>query len=286
MKTFPRMIVVCSVLLASAFALPPARVRAWGPSGHRIVALVAAQHLTPRARRQVAEILDGETLDEVALWADDVRNERPETAQWHFVNLPETAARFSRQRDCPDTADGQPGCAITAIERHRAVLTGAADGDRAEALKFIVHFVGDMHQPLHVSFKDDRGGNNIKVTFFGRGSNLHKVWDSGIIGRAGLSDEDFAAELEAALRGQSGDEEFAELDDATRRKIDRMQAGTLDGWANESFALAKSNAYDSVRRDGRARLGQRYYDANWQVVDDQLTKAGLRLAKILNDSLR
>ncbi|HVF55692.1 MAG TPA: S1/P1 nuclease [Pyrinomonadaceae bacterium] len=287
MKPSRRKSLVCFILLIFLLASLPPRAQAWGPSGHRIVALMAMRHLTPQARRKIDTLLEGDTLEDVANWADSVRDERPETAGWHFVNLPPTAARFSRPRDCRDADGGEPGCAVTAIEKYRDILSGTGgSAKRAEALKFIVHFVGDIHQPLHVSFKDDKGGNNIRLTFFGRSSNLHKVWDSGIIGRAGLSDEGFAAELEAVLRDQSGDEEFGEMDDATRRRIERMQAGTLDSWANESFALAKSNAYDSVARNNRARLGQAYYDANWQVVDDQLTRAGLRLAKILNDALR
>lgn len=274
----------------------PVRVNAWGPSGHRIVALVATRHLTPEARRAVRNLLGDETLADVADWADAIREERPETGNWHFANLPRNAASFNRSRDCRDAANGDPGCVVTAIEKYRSVLSNAraSKADRAEALKFIVHFIGDMHQPLHVSFKEDKGGNDIKVTFFGKQSNLHKVWDSGIIGRAGLSDLEFAAELEAVLHSQSGDEEFAEMDESTKRKIATIQGGTLDSFASESFVLAKSNAYDSVSRDGKARLGARYYEValrpglqpNWQVVDDQLTKAGLRLAKILNEALR
>ncbi|MCA1594094.1 MAG: S1/P1 nuclease, partial [Acidobacteria bacterium] len=212
MKLSHRNPLLCFVLLTSLLASFPVRVNAWGPSGHRIVALVAMKHLTPQVRQKIETILGDETLEDVANWADAVRNERRETSGWHFVNLPRNATKFSRTRDCRDASDGEPGCAVTAIEHFRDVLSGAATGDRAEALKFIVHFVGALHQPLHVSFKDDRGGNNIMVTFFGKKSNLHKVWDSGIIGRAGLSDEDYAAELEATLQNQTGNEEVGEMD--------------------------------------------------------------------------
>jgi hypothetical protein len=278
---------LAALVLLSAF--PQRRAEAWGPSGHRIVALVAMKHLTPQARAQVKAILGDETLADVANWADDVREERPETARWHFVNLPRSASAFSRTRDCADV-DGGPGCAVTAIERFAAVLSDASStpGARADALKFIVHFVGDIHQPLHVSFADNRGGNNIKVKFFNRDSNLHKVWDSGIIGRAGLSDAEFASELEFELRGKTGEEEFGLTGTTTRQRVAQVQAGTIDSWANESFALAKSNAYDSVPENSNPppRLGQPYYDTNWPVVDFQLIRGGLRLARILNDSLR
>lgn len=285
MKLLVRKAVPFLAVFALLCVTPPRRAEAWGPSGHRIVALVAMRHLSPQARRAVRGILDQQTLADVANWADDVRDERPETARWHFVNLPRGATAFSRARDCAD-ADGQPGCAVVAIERHAAVLSGDRPGNRAEALKFIVHFVGDMHQPLHVSFADNRGGNNIRLRFFNRESNLHRVWDSGIITRAGLTDAEFAAELEFMLRDETGEEEFGVMGATTRQRIAQLQRGSLDDWANESFALAQSNAYDGVAEDGSARLGQAYYDRNWKVVDIQLLKGGLRLARILNASLR
>ena len=283
-----RKLAVPLFLLAAALppCLSPPPAAAWGPSGHRIVGLVAEKHLNGSARARVRQILGDETLADVANWADEVRTDA--TAPLHFVNLPKnlpaSQRRLDRARDCKDI-DGGPGCAVTAIEKYHDILAGRRAGDRAEALKFLVHFVGDLHQPLHVSFREDRGGNNIKVTFFRRQSNLHKVWDSGIIGRAQLNDDEFAAELEAALNDQSGDEEFETANETTRQKIARLQGGTVDDWANESFRLALSNAYDAVPRNGTARLGQAYYDSNWKVVDDQLTKAGLRLAKLLNDAL-
>jgi hypothetical protein len=298
MKPSRRSSVFCSVLLtfllASLLTSFPRRVNAWGPSGHRIVALVAMKHLTREARTQIETLLGNQTLADVANWADDVRESRPNTAKWHFVNLPRNANSFSRSRDCSAASADDPGCAVTAIEMFRDILSGARPGDKVEALKFIVHFVGDIHQPLHVSFADDRGGNNIRVRFFSKSSNLHKVWDSGIINRANLSEAEFAAELEATLRDQSGDEEFAMTDSPTQQKITQIQSGTIDSWVNESFALAKSNAYDKVPRNGTASLGTAYYQGmfrgskgpNWKVVDDQLTKGGLRLAKILNDALR
>jgi hypothetical protein len=287
MKLLTRKAIPLLAAFTLLFVVQQRRAEAWGPSGHRIVALVAMKHLSRQARAQVKTILGQETLADVANWADDVREERPETARWHFVNLPRGASGFSRTRDCDDV-NGGPGCAVTAIERFTAVLSNAnaPAAERAESLKFIVHFVGDIHQPLHVSFADNRGGNNIQVRFFNRQSNLHKIWDSGIISRAGLSDEEFAAELESELRGETGEEEFGLTGNTTRQRIVQVQAGNLDGWANESFALAKSNAYDSVPENGSARLGQAYYDANWQVVDFQLIRGGLRLAKILNDALR
>lgn len=287
MKPFTRTALAALVLFALLLALPNTSVKAWGPSGHRIVAMVAMKHVSDQTRQKIKAILGDETLADVANWADDVREERPNTEPWHFVNLPHhNNSVFSRARDCRAADDGGPGCVVTAIETFAAVLrnpSSSAD-ERAEALKFIVHFVGDLHQPLHVSFADDRGGNNIKVKFFGRDSKLHRVWDSGIIGRAGLSDIDFEDELESELEDWSA-AEFGVTGTTQAQKIARIKAGTLDDWTKQSFRLAVTNAYDSVPRNGSARLGQPYYEANWKVVDIQLIRAGLRLARILDEAL-
>ncbi|HYP01712.1 MAG TPA: S1/P1 nuclease [Pyrinomonadaceae bacterium] len=296
MSTFLKRLAPFALALSLVTLLPARTSHAWGPSGHKIVAILARHHLSQGATAEVERLLKGDALEDVANWADAEREERPETAGWHFVNLPRrvgsparTPTGFLRSRDCKDN-NGEPGCVVTAIEKYKAILadTGRSDADRLEALKFIVHFVGDMHQPLHCSFADDRGGNNIKVTWFGRQSNLHRVWDSGIIGQANLSDEDFAAELEAILEDLSGDEEFATAGrrERLRAKIEALQSGTLDQWATDSFKLAVSNGYDAVPRTGKARLGAAYYATNVDIVDEQLTKGGLRLAKILNDALR
>ncbi|MDQ1559814.1 MAG: nuclease [Pyrinomonadaceae bacterium] len=283
-------------LALSLIVLLPARTsHAWGPSGHRIVAIVARHHLDNGVKLKVAGLLGGDSLEDVANWADDERERRPETSEWHFVNFPRRVgspprlpAGFVRSRDCVDR-NGEPGCVVTAIEKYKAILgdTTKSNADRLEALKFIVHFVGDMHQPMHCSFADDRGGNNIKLLWFNRQSNLHRIWDSGIIGRANLSEEEFADELEAVLEDQSGDEEFAVAawKANLQSKINTLQSGTLDQWATDAFKIAVKDGYDNVPKTG-ARLGATYYSKNWQIVDDQLTKGGLRLAKILNDTLR
>jgi hypothetical protein len=287
MKPFTRIAALLLALSALLLGVPGRGVKAWGPSGHRIVAMVAMEHVSEQTRQKVKAILGEETLADVANWADDVRDDRPDTAQWHFVNLPHNNnAVFSRTRDCHATDDGGPGCVITAIEKFSAVLRNSSSSadDRAEALKFIVHFVGDLHQPLHVSFADDRGDNNIKVTFFGRDSKLHRVWDSGIIGRASLSDTDFAEELESELEEWSASE-FGVTGATQAQKVANIKAGTPDEWARQSFRLAVRNAYDTVPRNGSARLGQPYYEANWKVVDIQLIRAGLRLARILDEAL-
>jgi hypothetical protein len=255
------------LLLSCLISLVPVRVNAWGPSGHRIVALIAVRHLTPQARAGVQSLLGNTNLAAVANFADFVRDLRPETSRWHFADIPSNAAAFDPARDCrliPNRGD----CAVAAIERFRAVLadTSAPQARRAEALKFLVHLVGDIHQPLHCGDPANLGGNTIAVKFFGRSTNLHRLWDSGIIAQAGISDQEFADELEQSLAPS---------------EIEALQVGTPVDWANESHALAVSNAY---KIPPSKRLGMAYYDKNSPVVDDRLLQAGLRLARILNEA--
>jgi len=259
------MLIACSVVVFSSNGF------AWGNDGHKIVAIIAEKHLTPGALTEARRLLANNSLDSVATFADDVRNSRPQTKQFHFVDIPLAETTYDPARDCPASENGD--CVIAAIERFRTTLADRtrSDEDRAEALKFIVHLVGDMHQPLHCADRnDDRGGNAVKVKFLGKRSNLHAVWDSGIIREADLSNVEFADELEAAI---------------VARDIDGIQRGTPIDWANEAHKIARTNAYMRVPKTG-AILGVAYYNRNFAVVDSQLTKAGLRLAKVLNDALK
>lgn len=166
------------VALALA-ALAPLHTYAFGTEGHQIVAALAEQRLSDHARAEAGKLLalePGSTLVSISVWADETRS--PSTAAWHYVNLPRDAdCQYDAARDSPD---GQ--CVVAAIERQRRVLASAApDVERLEALKYLVHFVADVHQPLHAGYADDRGGNKYQVQAFGRGTNLHAVWDSALI---------------------------------------------------------------------------------------------------------
>src|SRR5262249_28392157 len=130
-----------------------------------------------------------------------------------------------------------------------------------------VHFMGDLHQPMHCIDDNDRGGNGVKVEFFGRYTSLHSVWDSGIIEHARLSDAEYADELIAELSPQT---------------IAEMQRGNEIDWANESHRLA----IEAYRFTEDKRLGASYYNSSSEVVKKQLTRAGVRLAKVLNDLLK
>ena len=188
---------------------------AWGPEGHSLVARLAAAHLTPQATARVAEVLgQGNTMQSIASWADQIRRERLVTGPWHYVDIPIDKPHLDMTRDCP-----KGDCVIAKIEEfQRTVVDPAATPvQRREALLFLIHFVGDMHQPLHCSDNKDKGGNDVKLDLFGRPTNLHSAWDGGLLARIGQED---------AL--------FAKLSkDLTDRRASKWGKGSVSSWAEQ-----------------------------------------------------
>lgn len=261
-----------SALVAYAFVQP---VFAWGDKGHRVVAVVAEARLEPAAREAVRSLIGSSRLRDVAMWADDIRRHRPETATWHYVDIPLDRRDYDPARDCVHPRPGD--CVVAAVERFQAAL---ADRDRpraerAEALRFVTHFVADLHQPLHCADNRDRGGNDIPVVFFGevlnefsgKPWNLHAVWDAGLIERRGLSVSQYARRLSRWL---------------ARHPPGAIAEGTVADWAMESHRAAVDTSY---RLPPDKNLDHDYADAALPVVDERLAKAGARLAKLLNDAL-
>ena len=178
----------------TALLVAPIQARAWGYEAHRIIAEIAEQFLEPEIARQVRELLALEnvtTLADVSTWADEIRLQRRETAPWHYVNIPITpptgeSATYDAARDCAKDA-----CVVAKIEQFERELKDRQlpERQRLEALKYLVHFVGDAHQPLHVANNHDRGGNDDPVIFMGLPTNLHALWDTAIIAPAVKGDE-------------------------------------------------------------------------------------------------
>src|SRR5262245_53815324 len=167
----------------------PLSLLAWGSEGHRLVARIAEAQLTETTRAQVAAILGpNRTLVSIATWADDVRRQRAATAPWHYINIPITEAHLNMSRDCPGN-----DCVVAKISQLQKALQDPATVPeaRAEALMFLVHFIGDIHQPLHCGDNHDHGGNEVQVELAGRPMNLHSAWDSGMIVRMGTEDQLF-----------------------------------------------------------------------------------------------
>lgn len=280
LKLNSRLFCSMSALLILVLGLPtPAW--AWGRDGHRIVGRIAEAHLTPEALAAVQKLLgDGKRLsdDDVANWADHIRNEFPETGPWHYVDIP-VGEKYNPARDCRYS-----DCVIDRIERFREVLANkeAKPIERQRALKFLVHFVGDLHQPLHcaerkdLNGKPDQGGNLCIVRFLEepKPTNLHRVWDFHIIEHTlGTTDAlDYAAKLNEGI---------------TDPKVARWRTGSVRQWAVASNKLAVENVYAGVAADGEpTHLDKDYVEKGRKVIDDQLAKAGIRLAEILNEALK
>ncbi len=248
-------------------ALP---VFGWGPEGHALVARIAMTQLTPAAKARIEEILGpGRTMVTVASWADEVRRARPESANWHFVDIPVTAKHLNMERDC-----AKGNCIVGKIEDLRQKVQDPAlpRDQRREALMFLIHFMGDMHEPLHCADHDDRGGNGVRVVFFGRQTNLHSVWDSGLIGRMATEDQLFM-ELSAESAKRSG----------------KWRKGNLVKWSEESHKVARKTAYGFLPKsaDGApVTLGSDYETKVDPLLKEQIAKAGTRLAVVLNAMLR
>jgi hypothetical protein len=253
------------LLLAAAPAHVPQRSHVrWWDLGHRIVARLAEPLLTAHTREAVRDILGGQSLADAAVWADNIRQYRHDADRLHFVNIPLADTVYDPARHCPR---GQ--CIIAAIERDRRVLADstASPAERAEALRFLIHFVGDLHQPLHVADDGDRGGNEREVSFLGRPTNLHKVWDGELVEAAGLTPDAYVAYLRNRMKS---------LD------LRALDQGTVADWAMEVHRAGVEHAY-RLPRDGR--LGPAYVNANRPVIDHALIAAGVRLAMVLNQAL-
>ncbi len=257
--------------------LPCSQSFAWGHKGHRIVADIALNHLSSTAKQNLQTLLGNADLATISTWADEVRPQRPGSYGWHFVDIPKDSAGFSEERDCyrpdekrPSSQTDHHNCVVDRITLFKEILAdkNASQPDRLEALKFLVHFVGDIHQPMH-AIDEARGGNGIHIVEFGSAQcgkypcNLHSEWDTGLIEHTGRSEQEYVAYMEQMIVSK------------------KLQAGsTPQDWANESLRLAKQVWVN----DGGA-VDQAYYQANISVVDERLALAGLRLAAMLNDAL-
>jgi hypothetical protein len=252
---------------------------AWGPEGHAIIAEIAQRHLSEKARARIAAILGpGVSLASIASWADDVRASRPETYNWHFVDVPLAASAYDAARDCkPDKAKGECIIAAVAALRGEVAARRTPARKRREALKFLVHFIGDLHQPLHTVL-EEKGGNRVAVTFFKQpnspfgaapreATNLHAVWDGGLIRHCVWSWNAYVDRLQYDwLPGQD---------------LTALARGTPVQWAEEAHKAARDVAF-TVEKG--AELGDDYVNRAVPVLDRQLAVAGLRLARVLNEA--
>jgi hypothetical protein len=255
-------------LLAALQAAPPAW--AWGRLGHRLTARIAERNLNPKARAAVKALLEeGESMADASTWADEHRRDIKGSGPWQNVDVPLDEPRYDPRFSGPDP---RKGCIVDKLTEFVNILGDPARPveDRRVALRFVIHLVGDLHQPLHVGDNGDRGGNDTQVRFFTRGSNMHRVWDSGIIERAGRVEAAWLADLSA-------------MDTPESRA--KASSGSVEDWATESLLAARGAYQDpatGMRIRPGARLGDAYQDAHLPTVRRRLYQAGVRLATVLN----
>jgi nuclease S1 len=260
-----RTFLVVLTIAASTF-FSPSGAYAWGKTGHRAAARIAEDHLTPRAKAAVQLLLGpGVRLADFANWADE-QQEVGGTAAWHYVDVPIGESRYDG-RYCP-----QQGCVVSKIQDFRRVLADPVAGKAQKqlALRFLVHFIADLHQPLHVGDDNDKGGNLLQVRFFDEGSNLHKVWDSQIIDRHTQNENVWVWDLTFV---------------ANPERVAEWSKGSPEEWASESLILSKTirrvPGSSASLRPG-ARIGSEYCRVSRPVIQQQLARAGIRTAWMLN----
>jgi hypothetical protein len=258
------------VALAWLLACMPLHASAWGPTGHRIVAALAERELTASTRTALQPLLarsHADALADVATWADDLRDDRRRSALWratsklHFVNFADATCRYDARRDC-----SRGRCAVAAIERYAAVLgdrTRDMD-ERAEALRMLVHLVADVHQPLHAGYRRDAGGNRYQIHVEGipgRGTNLHALWDTPVLG-----------DRREGWRARTA---------ALARTPLPAVAGGPAQWAEESCRTTR----DAGIYPSRHRVDAAYLERARPLAERRLRQAASRLAALLNRAL-
>lgn len=227
---------------------------AWGKKGHSLVAEIAFQYLDANTKKNVLYYLNGMSIEDAASWMDSMRSDK----QYDFMK-PYHYIDFDKNATVKELEGDNIINVLNKTLKELDNVKGLSNDEIRIKLFYIFHLVGDLHQPLHVGYKDDKGGNTVQVSFFGRGSNLHAMWDTDIIEYKGLTLND---ELKSNTYNES---DLAEI-----KKIDIL------AWAKESRGFLK-NVYDLKS----AKVSDYYIDSNYPIIKQQVLKAGLRLASIL-----
>lgn len=251
--------------LLLAFSILPLIINAlddvWGNTGHRVVGAIADDYLKCKTKKALKRILNEQSLALVSTFGDEIKSDKRynDFYTWHYINMP-LDVTYEKSTKNPD------GDLVSGIEYCKSIITSASSSidDKAFYLKLLVHLMGDLHQPMHVGLEEDRGGNDVKVKWHYEDSNLHRVWDSDMIEKYGMSYSELAQNAEAL----------------TKKEVKALQQGSIIDWVNETHQLTK-NVYADVEPE--AKLGYSYSYKYFDRVRHQLQVAGIRLAKVLND---
>lgn len=232
----------------------------WGANGHRVVAQIAEENLSSVARELINKLLNGKSLVSVSTFADDIKSDPKyrKYNSWHYVNI-------DSDKNYGDLVPNENGDIIKAIKKCILILKdkNQSINEKEFYLKLLVHFIGDIHQPLHVGRLQDRGGNDIKVKWFGKPSNLHRVWDSEIINSHQMSYSELSNDLPILKKNE----------------IDKISNESIIIWVRESQKISKQIYDDAILN---SNLGYNYRYKYIDIVKMRLLKGGLRLASILN----
>ncbi|WP_218313180.1 S1/P1 nuclease [Alteromonas antoniana] len=256
-RTFAVTLSLLSTLIISAPAF------GWGQIGHRVTGAIAEQYLSPLSHAAIMDLLPGSSLAEASTYADEMRSDPSEFWQrtaspWHYVTVPE--GKHYHDVDAPDVGD-----AYTALERFTATLKdpSASKEDKQLALRFVVHIIGDLHQPLHAGNGTDRGGNDVKVRFFWQDSNLHRVWDSQMLDQRDLSYSEWTTWL---------------TDKITSQDIRDWATTNPEDWITESTEIR-----DTIYPEDANNMSYDYLYNHLPTAKRRLQMAGVRMAMYLND---
>ena len=233
----------------------------WGKTGHRTIGEIATKNLEKRSLKKINRLLDYESVAAASVYADDIKSDAKynQYGPWHYVNF--SGGKLYKEDPINPDGDilqGIKTCILTIRSKE------ASKEEKAFSLKMLIHFLGDLHMPLHAGNQSDKGGNDIKVKWFGTDSNLHRVWDSDMIDDYQMSYTELANNNNSLSKGQ----------------IEELKKGTLLDWVKESRQLALV-IYSETNQDDK--LGYKYMYQNFPIVQRQLQKGGVRLSVVLNE---
>ncbi|MFK5981333.1 MAG: S1/P1 nuclease [Flavobacteriaceae bacterium] len=256
MKNLPLLILLLLLITFSSNANDD-----WGKTGHRTTSEIAEKYLTKKAKKEIDKLLNGQTLAFVSNYGDEIKSDNSyrKFGSWHYVNFPFDSSYEEHPKS-------EKGDIIVGIQTCIDVLKNnvSTREDKIFHLKMLVHFIGDLHQPMHIGLADDKGGNDFQVRWFNQGTNLHTVWDSKMLESYGMSYTELASNAKRLSKTQ----------------VEEIQKGTTIDWMNESRELCK-DIYKTT--EVGAKLRYRYSYVYMDTVRFQLQKGGIRLAEVLND---
>lgn len=249
-----------TLLVFLSFSTKSIALDDWGKTGHRTVGKIAERHLTKKTKRHLKKLLNGGSLALYSTYADEIKSDKRynEFYTWHYINMPlDSNYQSSAKHPDGDLVSGINYC-MTIIKDEKS-----SDDDKAFYLKLLVHLIGDLHQPMHIGLSEDRGGNDFKVSWFGKDTNLHSVWDTKMIEDYNMSYSELASNSEML----------------SKQEVKTLQSGSAIDWINETHDITKQ-VYKSVSKGENLKYAYSYKYMG--LVRQQLQKGGIRLAKVLN----